>query len=79
MCGANTEKERESAAALFASMEEGEMSRSVDAKAVKERGKQKLKLPDAVVLASADVEDCILVTGNTTNFDVDDLRVRFPC
>ena len=47
-------------------------------KAVEERKQQGIKLPDAIILASADAEGCILVKRNTKDFDEDDPRVRFP-
>lgn len=55
-----------------------ELSAQMAAKAVEERKKSRLKLPDAIILASADCEGCILVTRNTKDFSKDDPRVRFP-
>ncbi|MFY8099337.1 MAG: PIN domain-containing protein [Allorhizobium sp.] len=37
-----------------------------------------LKLPDAIVLATADREGCILVTRNAKDFDPNDPRIRLP-
>jgi len=37
-----------------------------------------LARPDAIVLASAAAESCLLVTRNTKDFPADDPRVRFP-
>ena len=78
MCAAQTNKERESAEALFSSMKRVDLSQIIAKKAVEERKQQGLKLPDAIVLASADIEGCILVTRNTKDFDENDPRVRFP-
>ena len=78
MCGAQTDEERESAETLFASMKRVDLSPIVAEKAVEERRRQGLKLPDAIILASADAEGCILVTRNTKDFDGNDPRVRFP-
>jgi predicted nucleic acid-binding protein len=78
MCGAETDEERESAENLFASMKRVDLSKTIAEKAVEERKTQKLKLPDAIILASADAEGCILVTRNTKDFDGNDPRVRFP-
>ena len=78
MCGADTDEDRESAEALFKSMKRVELSPEVARKAVEVRKKLKLKLPDAVILASADCEGCILVTRNSKDFSADDPRVRFP-
>ena len=78
MCGAKSNRERESAENLFASMKRVDLSLMVAEKAVEERKHRGLKLPDAIILASADVEGCILVTRNTRDFDKNDPRIRFP-
>ena len=78
MCGAETDMERKAAETLFASMQQIELSHKIAEIAVNERKKQGLKLPDAIILASADSEGCILVTRNTKDFDKSDPRVRFP-
>ena len=78
MCGAETDRERKAAELLFASMRQIELSQKIAEVAVAERKKQGLKLPDAVILASADFEGCILVTRNTKDFDNRDPRIRFP-
>lgn len=78
MCGAETEPERQAADALFGSMRIVDLSSQVACKAVNERKQSRLKLPDAIILASADCEGCILVTRNTKDFSKDDPRVRFP-
>lgn len=78
MVGADTAEERMAAEALFRSMRVVELSAEVALKAVDERRKSRLKLPDAAILATADCEGCILVTRNTKDFDKDDPRIRFP-
>ncbi|MGK0189485.1 MAG: putative nucleic acid-binding protein [Verrucomicrobiales bacterium] len=78
MCGANSDGDRRAAIALFQSMERVELSIEVARKAVSERKALRLKLPDAIVLASADCEGCILVTRNSSDFDRNDPRVRIP-
>ncbi len=78
MCGAETPSERQAAHSLFASMKQIPLSREIAEKAVEERKRQGLKLPDAIILASADFEGCILITRNTKDFDASDPRVRFP-
>ncbi len=78
MCGAETDEERESAEALFRSMPRIDLTDSIARKAVDERQTRRLKLPDAVILATADSEGCILVTRNTKDFQKDDPRVRIP-
>ncbi len=78
MCGADTDEEKEAAETLFRSLGEIALSPAVAKKAVEERKKLGLKLPDAIILATADCEGCILVTRNTKDFDKRDPRVRFP-
>jgi predicted nucleic acid-binding protein len=78
MCGAETEGEETSAKLLFRSMHRADLSLRIATKAIEERKRSKLKLPDAVILATADCEGCILVTRNTRDFESDDPRVRIP-
>lgn len=78
MCGAETEEEKGAAESLFRSMKSVSLSPEIARKAVEERKKLRLKLPDAIILATADCEGCILVTRNTKDFDKNDPRVRFP-
>ena len=42
------------------------------------RKQRKLKLPDAIILATAETADRILVTRNTRDFPEDDPGVRVP-
>jgi predicted nucleic acid-binding protein len=78
MCGAETPKEKSAAEALLGSMQLIDLSKEIAAKAVEERKSLRLKLPDAIILATADHEGCILVTRNTKDFSKDDPRIRFP-
>jgi predicted nucleic acid-binding protein len=78
MCGAETEEEEASAKLLFRSMHRVDLTSRIAQKAVEERKRSGLKLPDAVILATADCEGCILVTRNTKDFDSGDPRVRIP-
>jgi PIN domain. len=55
-----------------------DLSVDIARRAVDIRRQLRLKLPDAIVLATADREGCILVTRNAKDFDADDPRVRIP-
>jgi predicted nucleic acid-binding protein len=55
-----------------------ELTQEIARRAVELRQDLRLKLPDAIILASAEVEGCILVTRNTRDFPAHDPRVRFP-
>jgi predicted nucleic acid-binding protein len=78
MCGADGNDERDAAHALFESMTRVELSIEIAEKAVRERRLLGLKLPDAIILATADDEGCILVTRNAKDFNKEDPRVRIP-
>ena len=54
------------------------VSRAVAERAVRLRRKHRLKLPDAIIWASAQEEACLLVTRNTKDFPGDDAGIRFP-
>ncbi|HEY5793272.1 MAG TPA: type II toxin-antitoxin system VapC family toxin [Chthoniobacterales bacterium] len=78
LIGAETPGEEKSARTFLASLRMIELTREIASQAVSERKRSKLKLPDAIILATADVEGCILVTRNTKDFQKRDPRVRFP-
>lgn len=77
-CGARSEAEHMAVDGLLRSLKRVELSEEVARRAADLRMTLRLKLPDAVVLASAEVEGCILVTRNTRDFPHGDPRVRFP-
>lgn len=78
MCGADDDAEKQAAEWLFNSMQRVELEMDVAQKAVELRKSLKLKLPDAIILASADTTGCILVTRNTKDFGTSDPRIRVP-
>jgi predicted nucleic acid-binding protein len=76
--GAETDAELFAAETLFESMRRIDLSADIARRAVELRRQLRLKLPDAILLATADREGCILVTRNAKDFDADDPRVRIP-
>ena len=78
LCGAQTEAERQAAESLLATMERVELTEAVARRAVETRKQHGLKLPDAIVLASAEEEGCLLVTRNTKHFPRAHPQIRFP-
>jgi len=78
LAGAHIAAERQAAETLLRSLGRIELTEDVARRAVELRQSLRLKLPDAIVLASAEVEGCILVTRNTRDFPAHDPRVRFP-
>jgi predicted nucleic acid-binding protein len=77
-CGARTAEQHEVVDVLLSTMTRVDLSEEVARRAVELRQALRLKLPDAIVLAGAEVEGCILVTRNTRDFPHGDPRVRFP-
>jgi predicted nucleic acid-binding protein len=78
LVGARTHAERRAAEGLLASLTRLELTEPIARRAVELRRELRLKLPAAIVLASAEVEGCILVTRNKRDFPAGDPRVRFP-
>ena len=77
-CGAQDDAESRAVDALLSTLTRVELTENVARRAVELRQTLRLKLPDAVVLASSEIEGCILVTRNSRDFPKDDPRVRFP-
>ncbi len=77
-CGARNAVETRAVDILLSTLSRVEISEEIARRAVDLRRELRLKLPDAVVLASAEVEGCILVTRNIKDFPKKDPRVRFP-
>lgn len=55
-----------------------ELDASVAERAVTLRQQSRLKLPDAIILASAEVHNALLVTRNTKDFDPASPGIRVP-
>ncbi len=54
------------------------LSETIAEQAIIERRQRKIKLPDAITIASAVVEDGVLVTRNTRDFPRNERHVRIP-
>ena len=78
MAGADSDAERFAVETLFESLRRIDLSADIARRAVELRKQLRLKLPDAIVLATADREGCILVTRNAKDFDSSDPRGRIP-
>jgi len=78
MSGAETAQDEAAAQDLFGSMEMVDLSAAVARKAVEARKKHRLKLPDAIIWATADSEGCILVSRNSRDFKKSHPMVRIP-
>ncbi len=79
MAGAQAHPDEQSACRRFLdSFRVLPITLSVVARAVGLRRLHRLKLPDAIIWASAQEEGCLLVTRNTRDFPAGDASVRFP-
>ena len=64
--------------ALLASLQNLPITPAVAEAAVLLRKERKLKLPDAIILATAQTADRLLITRNTRDFPRSDATVRIP-
>ena len=55
-----------------------DISDAIAEEAVILRRRGRLKLPDAIILATARVQGCVLLTRNTRDFDASDANVNIP-
>ena len=78
MAGARTEADEDVRRGFLAHFRIIALTAHVAAEAVKLRREHRLKLPDAVIWASALSENCLLVTRNTKDFPARQPGVRFP-
>ena len=78
MTGARTDADEDVRRGFLAHFRIVALTARVAEEAVKLRREFRLKLPDAVILASAMTENCLLVSRNTKDFPAEQAGVRFP-
>jgi len=78
MAGARTEPDEDIRRGFLAHFRMIALTARVAEEAVKLRREYRLKLPDAVIWASAMTENCLLVSRNTKHFPAQQPGVRFP-
>lgn len=78
LVGCRTLQEEEFARQLMATLTIVDVTAGIADEAVGIRRSSRLKLPDAIVLATARVAGCELVTRNTKDFRADDPGIRVP-
>lgn len=76
--GARTETDRQQRAQFLAAFQLVELDASVANLALLIRRQHRLKLPDAIIWASARHADALLVTRNSKDFPKEETSVRFP-
>lgn len=78
LVGCRSLQEEESARRLMATLTVIDVTGVIADEAVGIRRNSRLKLPDAIVLATARAARCQLVTRNTKDFPADDPEIRVP-
>ena len=78
MAGAESPEEEKECRAFLSTFTIHPLSVEIAGEAVRLRKKFRVRLPDAIVWATARVNDCLLVTRNTKDISTDELGVRFP-
>lgn len=63
---------------FLAIFERIELSEAIADRAVALRRSAKMRVPDAIILATARVENLVLVTRNTKDFPADEPGIRMP-
>ncbi|MGH7984228.1 MAG: type II toxin-antitoxin system VapC family toxin [Candidatus Udaeobacter sp.] len=78
LAGAHTEADEDIRRSFLAHFRVAPLTREVAEEAVRLRRQHRLKLPDAIIWASAVNENCVLVSRNTRDFPSNQAGVRFP-
>jgi len=78
LAGCKTEQTEEAAREVLSQLTVLEIDSAVSQRTVEVRRTTRLKLPDAIILATARVHGLTLSTRNTKDFDANDPSVRIP-
>lgn len=78
MVGAEDETESSRLRAFLRRFSLVEMDESIREAAVVARTRHRFRLPDAIIYATAQAQNTLLVTRNTKDFSTDDPAVRVP-
>ena len=78
LSGAQDEEEKNAARRFLDSFTVHPLTVEVASEAVALRRQHRIRLPDAIIWATARIHGCLLVTRNTKDFPARDPGVRFP-
>ncbi|MFO1522480.1 MAG: type II toxin-antitoxin system VapC family toxin [Kiritimatiellia bacterium] len=78
LSGAQDEEEKNAARRFLDSFTVQPLTVEVASEAVALRRQHRIRLPDAIIWATARIHGCLLVTRNTKDFPARDPGVRFP-
>jgi hypothetical protein len=78
LCGADTDAEDRSCREFLDTFEVHSVTPAVAQETIQLRRRHNVRLPDAIIWATARVENSLLVTRNTKDFPSTDPGIRFP-
>ena len=78
LSGVKTSKERKRADIFFQDFDIIPLNDDIAERAVQLRQTQRLKLPDAIILATAKAQNTLLITRDKKDFPIDDSSIRIP-
>jgi predicted nucleic acid-binding protein len=78
LTGVRDEEDQHRVEAMLSFFEMIELDEPVSRRAVELRKQYRLKVPDAIVFASAKLRDCVLVTRDVKDFPAEDPGIRVP-
>ena len=78
LVGARTQADEDVRRGFLAHFRIVPLTAPVADEAAKLRREHRLKLPDAIIWASAITENCLLVSRNTKHFPANQAGIRFP-
>jgi len=78
LVGASTAREESAIRSFLASFELKQLTADIAEQAIRIRQNHRMKIPDAIVYATARVEKCILVTRNIKDLKEDWPDIRVP-
>ncbi len=78
MVGVKTLAEKKLVQRFLSRFQVRDLDEAVAEQTIHLRKELKLKIPDAIVYATAGVEECLLVTRNTKDFSSERVNVRVP-
>jgi len=78
LAGAESSEEEVAARLLLSMFTVTEIDGNISEEAVRLRKIKRLRLPDAIILATSVINNCLLITRNSKDFDEDQPMVRVP-
>lgn len=78
LAGTHDAESEDGARAMLQTFDVAELDREIAELAVLLRRERRLRLPDAIILATAQTQGCLLITRNTKDFNRNWVEVRVP-